>query len=100
MICQEIRKVEFGHPVYVAGDERRVAEKGHEAGDVGGRQACEGLVLGFSATGFKRIEILSASTSVEDSLGYQIAMRRKDSCQRRSAKEASNFSCTYPWGDR
>jgi len=95
-----MRKVEFGHPVYVAGDERRVAEKGHEAGDVGGRQACECLVLGFSATGLKRIEILSASKSVEDSLGYQIAMRRKDSCQRQSAKGTSNLACTYPWGGR
>jgi hypothetical protein len=98
VICQKIRKVEFRHPVYVAGHERRVAEKGHKAGDVGGREACEDLVLGFSATGLKRIEILLASTPVEDSLRYQIAMRCKDSCQRRSTTGISKPSLYIPLG--
>ena len=81
MICQKIKKVEFGHPVYVAATERRITEKAYEASDVSGRQACESLVLDFSALGLERTKVLSASLSIEDSLRYHIAMRRKDSCQ-------------------
>jgi hypothetical protein len=80
MVRQKVRKVEFRHPVDVAADKRHVTEIGHEAGDVSGRQTCEGLVLGFSALGLKRTKVLLASLSVEDSLRYQIAMRCKDGC--------------------
>jgi hypothetical protein len=100
MICHEVGEVELGHPVHVAAHEKCIAKEGDEAGDVGGWKRGENLVLRRLAARLERLKILATSFPVEDSLGYQIAVRGKDSCECLSAGESSNLDINYPWEDR